>query len=309
MQLLRIATRESRLALWQAHHVADRLKKLHPHLEIKIIGMTTSGDQQLDTSLAKIGGKGLFTKEIESALLQQQADCAVHSLKDLPPSMTPQLTLAAILERATPFDIFLSERFKNIAALPPDAIIGTSSLRRQAQLLHAQPSFRVQLLRGNLDTRLNKLKMGLYDAIILAKAGIERLQITMPYMVPFTGEEMLPAAGQGALAVQCRSDDSATLQLLQPLQCQNTHDCVTAERAFIYTLQGNCQTPIGALATLRNETELQLVGMVAEPNGRTILKDMISGPRIHADQLGHSLAKRLLEQGAAHLLSLRSSLP
>lgn len=300
--IIRIATRKSPLAMWQAEHVAAELKRHHSGLQVEIVGMSTKGDRILDTPLAKIGGKGLFLKELEEGLLDGRADIAVHSMKDVPPDLPPGLLLAVIMEREDPCDAFVSNRYPSIDALPPGAHVGTASLRRQCQLLARRPDLRVGVLRGNVNTRLAKLDAGEYDAIILAASGLKRLGLQERIRGIISPEESLPAVGQGALGIECREGDQRVLDLLRPLQHWPSQIRVQAERAFSGRLQGSCQVPLGAYAVLE-EGELYLRGMVGTPDGKTIIRGEIRGAPEQAQALGIKLGDELLARGGDRILA------
>ena len=300
-QRIRIATRESRLALWQAEHVAQRLRESHPGIEVSLVPMTTQGDQILDRALALVGGKGLFIKELEQALIEDRADIAVHSMKDVPADLPPGMTLVAMLERADPRDAFLSHRYQRFADLPPGAIVGTSSQRRQCQLRHARPDLRTQTLRGNVETRLRKLAEGHYDAIILAAAGLKRLGLEDRITEFLDPQASVPAVGQGIVGIECRSDDATARELCGALHDSVAGICVTAERAFARRLEGSCQSPIAGYAVLERDT-VRLDGLVGSPDGRDVFRDTIAGPAAEAERLGTSLAESLLARGADRLL-------
>src|SRR5690606_18166826 len=289
---IRIATRKSALALWQAEHVKARLEQAHPGLQVSLVPMVSRGDKLLDAPLAKIGGKGLFVKELETALLENQADIAVHSMKDVPMEFPEGLGLYCICEREDPRDAFVSNRFASLAELPQGSVVGTSSLRRQCQLLAARPDLEIKFLRGNVQTRLQKLDDGEYDAIILAAAGLIRLELKSRIRAYIEPEVSLPAGGQGAVGIECRIDDTATLELLKPLHHQLTAEQVSAERAMNRRLQGGCQVPIACYALHRNN-ELWLRGLVGAPDGSQMLFDEIAGPVTAAEQMGIALADRL----------------
>lgn len=301
MTELRIATRKSPLALWQAEHVKARLLALHPQLTITLVPISTQGDKILHQPLAKIGGKGLFVKELENAMLDGRADLAVHSMKDVPVEFPAGLGLAVICERETPFDALVSNTFASIDQLPAGAVVGTSSQRRQCQLKARRPDLVIRDLRGNVNTRLAKLDAGEYDAIILAAAGLIRLEMSDRIRTLLTPEESLPANGQGAIGVECRTDDSVTRALLAPLEHPATRACVLAERSMNRTLQGGCQVPIGAFATITGDT-LHLDGLVGSLDGKTIIRRTIAGPVDQAEQLGQTLAQTLLSLGADRIL-------
>lgn len=301
MKTLKIATRQSPLALWQAEHIRSRLNQLYPDLTVELVKFVTQGDKILDTPLAKIGGKGLFVKELEAALLDGRADLAVHSMKDVPMHLPDGLSLAVICEREDPFDAFVSNQYQHFNELPQGAKVGTSSLRRKCQILQQRPDLEIIDLRGNVGTRLSKLDEGLYDAIILASAGLKRLGLADRIRHSLSTEISLPAVGQGALGLECRSNDSALLKLIEPLQHQETSNCVRAERAFNAYLEGGCQVPIAGYATLRND-QIQIEGRVGSVDGKVILKAQRVGAIEQAEQLGEQLAQDLLAQGAGDLL-------
>lgn len=298
---LKIATRQSPLALWQAEHIRDRLEQLHPQLHVELVTFVTQGDKILDTPLAKIGGKGLFVKELEAALLDGRADLAVHSMKDVPMHLPEGLELAVICEREDPFDAFVSNHYEKFEDLPQGAKLGTSSLRRKSQILKQRPDLDVIDLRGNVGTRLSKLDAGQYDAIILASAGLKRLGLFERIRHTLTAEISLPAVGQGALGLECRSNDEEVLDLIMPLMHAETNACVRAERAFNAYLEGGCQVPIAGFATLDNQT-LSLEGRVGSADGQTLLRSNVQGVPEDAEQLGVQLAQNLLQQGAGELL-------
>ncbi len=298
---LRIATRGSPLALWQAEHVAGRLEALHPGITVSLVTMKTRGDKLLDAPLAKVGGKGLFVKELEAGLLDGRADLAVHSLKDVPVDFPEGLELALVMEREDPRDAFVSNDYASLAAMPPGARVGTSSLRRQMQICAAYPGLEVDWLRGNVNTRLAKLDAGEYDAIILAASGLQRLGFAERIRVPLPPETCLPAIGQGVLGIEIRSDDAELRGLIAPLAHAETTLRVTAERALNATLNGGCQVPIAGFAELDGD-DLYLRGLVGEPDGSLILRDEVRGPRARAHDLGVELAERLLAQGADRIL-------
>ena len=303
-QIIRIATRKSALALWQAEFVKAQLLAHHPELEVQLIPMSTKGDKLLDTPLSKVGGKGLFVKELEVAMLEDRADIAVHSMKDVPMEFPDGLGLAVICEREDPLDAFVSNHYQHIEQLPADAVIGTSSLRRQSQIQARFPSLRIKELRGNVNTRLSKLDGGEYDAIILASAGLMRLQMDDRISSRLPSEVSLPAGGQGAVGIECRTDDQAIQTLLAPLNHSNTAYCVLAERAANRHLQGGCQVPIACFAELNTEgTGLYMRGLVGSVDGRIILRADIEGQVQYAEQLGVQLAEQLLAQGARDILA------
>lgn len=299
---LKIATRKSPLALWQANFVKDRLEALYPDLQVELVPMSTQGDKILDTPLAKVGGKGLFVKELETAMLEGRADIAVHSMKDVPVEFPEGLGLHTICEREDPRDAFVSNRFKLIDELPQGAVVGTSSLRRQCQLRAARPDLVIRDLRGNVNTRLAKLDAGEYDAIILAAAGLKRLEMAHRITAFIEPEQSLPANGQGAVGIECRLDDHELHALLAPLEHGETRVRVLTERAMNRALQGGCQVPIGAYALVQGN-EVWLRGLVGSPDGSRIIRDEIRGPMTDAEQLGETLAQRLLAEGADVILA------
>ena len=301
MKTLKIATRQSPLALWQAEHIRARLEAMHADLTVELVTFVTQGDKILDTPLAKIGGKGLFVKELEAALMDGRADLAVHSMKDVPVALPEGLSLAVICEREDPLDAFVSNHYASFADLPQGAKVGTSSLRRKCQILKARPDLEIIDLRGNVGTRLSKLDDGQYDAIILASAGLKRLGLAERIRHTIQPAVSLPAVGQGALGLECRSQDQAVLDLILPLMHAETNMCVRAERAFNAYLEGGCQVPIAGYATLQNG-QLQIEGRVGSVDGKTILKAVQYGVPEQAEMLGEELAKALLAQGAGELL-------
>lgn len=299
---LRIATRKSLLALWQAEYVKAELERHHPELQVELVPLTSRGDKILDVPLAKVGGKGLFVKELETALLENEADIAVHSMKDVPMDFPKGLGLAVICPREDPRDAFVSHRFYSLDELPAGSVVGTSSLRRQCQLLARRPDLQIKFLRGNVQTRLQKLDDNEYDAIILAAAGLIRLNLRARIRAFLSPEECLPAGGQGAVGIECRMDDAQAIQLLGPLAHQLTTEQVTAERAMNRRLQGGCQVPIAGYA-IHTADGLWLRGLVGAPDGSKILFDEIRGPADQAESLGIDLAERLLAAGAAEILA------
>ncbi len=301
MKTLKIATRQSPLALWQAEHIRARLQELHPDLTVELVKFVTQGDKILDTPLAKIGGKGLFVKELEAALLDGRADLAVHSMKDVPMALPEGLTLAVICEREDPLDAFVSNHFEKFADLPQGARVGTSSLRRKSQILKQRPDLQIIDLRGNVGTRLGKLDDGQYDAIILASAGLKRLGLENRIRHTIEPNVSLPAVGQGALGLECRADDQDVLALIKPLLHIETDVCVRAERAFNAYLEGGCQVPIAGYATLQ-DGKIHIEGRVGSPDGQTLLRAEMTDEAHNAQQLGENLARNLLEQGAGDLL-------
>ena len=300
-EILRIATRQSQLALWQAEHVASLLRRAHPGLAVELLPMSTKGDQILDRSLAAIGGKGLFIKELETALEDGRAELAVHSMKDVPADLPRGLMLAAVLTRADPRDALVTPHGRSLEELPRGARLGTSSLRRRAQLLAVRPDLQVSTLRGNVGTRLRRLDEGELDAIVLACAGLMRLGLESRIAVRLDPRISLPAVGQGVIGIECRSGDERARGALQALNDHSAHLTVTAERAFARRLGGSCQSPIAAFAEISGEC-LSLSGLVAEPDGTRLLKDRLTGPLERPQALGEQLADRLLAAGAADLL-------
>jgi hydroxymethylbilane synthase len=298
---LRIATRKSQLALWQAEHVAALLRRAHPGLEVELVPMVTQGDRIQDRTLAAVGGKGLFIKELEVALEEQRADIAVHSMKDLPGDLPQGLTIAAVLERADARDALLTASTGGLGDLPRGARVGTSSLRRQAQLLAARPDLRIETLRGNVDTRLRRLDAGDMDAIVLACAGLIRLGLESRITARLDPKICLPAVAQGVIGIECRGADSRTLGRVTVLNHPDTRIAMDAERAFAHRLGGSCQSPIAAYARLEGQ-RLRLDGLVAEPDGSRLLRDTVSGAIDDPAALGALLAERILAAGAAPLL-------
>ena len=301
-QRIVIASRESALALWQARHIQSRLAALYPRAGIEILGVTTEGDRRLEVSLAKIGGKGLFIKELEDALAAGRADIAVHSVKDVPMLLPPGYVLAAILERADPRDAFVSNRFPDLAGLPAGARVGTSSLRRECQLRARRADLKIEPLRGNVPTRLKKLDDGQYDAVILAAAGLKRLGLEDRITRLMPPAESLPAPGQGALGIECLASRADLVELLAPLGHAVTTQCIGAERAFSRALSGSCNVPLGAYAE-PDGGKLRLRGFVGEPDGSRLVSGEQEGPATEAEALGLALAERLKAQGAADILA------
>lgn len=302
--ILRIATRKSRLALWQAEHVRDRLMALHPGLEVELVAMSTRGDKILDTPLAKIGGKGLFVKELEEAMLDGRADIAVHSMKDVPMHFPEGLGLSVILEGAEPTDAFVSNHYAFPHELPEGARIGTASLRRGLQMRELRPDFEILNLRGNVQTRLGKLDAGEFDAILLATSGLRRLGLDDRITQELPPEICLPACGQGALGIECRMDDHQLIALLAPLDDPATATRVRAERAMNTRLEGGCQVPIGGHAVFENEgRNLWLRGLVGDPDGTRVLRAEGRGAVSEPETLGIRVAEELLEQGAGEILA------
>jgi hydroxymethylbilane synthase len=301
---LTIATRESPLALWQAEYVRSALQAAHPGLTVELLGMTSRGDQLLDMPLAKVGGKGLFVKELETALLDGSADIAVHSMKDVPMAFPPGLGLGVICEREDPSDAFVSNRYANMDALPAGSVVGTSSLRRECQLRSRRPDLQVKFLRGNVNTRLRKLDEGEYDAVILASAGLIRLGFGARIAQSIAVSESLPAGGQGAVGIELREADKDVLELLQVLHHEPTARRVIAERAMNEHLQGGCQVPIASYAEqLSGSDRLYWRGLVGKPDGSLILRAEAKASASDAQQLGIEVAEQLLHQGAAEILA------
>jgi hydroxymethylbilane synthase len=296
-----IASRESALALWQAEFIKRWLIELYPQSEISILGMTTRGDQILNISLSKIGGKGLFIKELEQAMAEGRADIAVHSMKDLPMNMPPGFALAAIAEREDPRDAFVSNHYKSLDALPAGSVVGTSSLRRESQLRARFPYLQVQPLRGNVQTRLRKLDEGQYAAIILAAAGLKRLGLADRITTVLSPELSLPAVGQGALGIECLSERTDLIELMKPLHHIRTGQCVESERAMSRELGGSCQVPLGGFAEII-EGKLVLRGFVASPDGSRMLSTQLNGDPATGETMGIHLAKDLKAQGADEIL-------
>jgi hydroxymethylbilane synthase len=298
---LRIATRKSQLAMWQAAHVATLLRQAHSGLEVELVPIVTQGDRIQDRPLAAIGGKGLFIKELELALEEQRADMAVHSMKDLPGDLPNGLVIAAVLKRADPHDALVAAKAAGLDDLPRGARVGTSSLRRQAQLLAARPDLRIESLRGNVDSRLRRFDAGELDAIVLACAGLIRLGLESRIAARIDSKVCLPAVAQGVIGIECRGSDQRVLQLLSVLEHTATRTVMDAERAFAHRLGGSCQSPIAAHARLEGDT-LLLHGLVAEPDGSRLLRDSQSGSVGQPAALGALLAERMLAAGAGPLL-------
>jgi hydroxymethylbilane synthase len=300
-QPVRIATRKSPLAMWQAEHVSRQMQLAHPGLQVEILGMSTQGDKILDTPLARIGGKGLFVKELEQGMLEGRADIAVHSMKDVPVELPEGLHLAVIMAREDPRDAFVSNRFSQLDELPQGAVVGSSSLRRQCQLGERRPDLQIRSLRGNVNTRLRKLDEGEYDGIILASAGLKRLGFQDRIADLLEPDQSLPAIGQGAIGIECRVDDLRVNRLLEPLHDRETAACVLTERAMNRRLMGGCQVPIGGYAIL-NHDRIYLRGLVGEPDGSCIIRAELTGPVGETEELGTALAEDLLGQGADQIL-------
>ncbi len=301
-QVIRIATRKSALAMWQAEYVKARLESLHPQLSVELKPMTSRGDKILDVPLAKVGGKGLFVKELEQALLENEADIAVHSMKDVPMEFPEGLGLSVICEREDPRDAFVSNKIESFSELPDGAVVGTSSLRRQCQILAMRPDLNIKFLRGNVNTRLAKLDADEYDAIILASAGLIRLGMPERISEYIAPETCLPAGGQGAVGIECRTDDKTTQALLSPLNHPMTIECVSAERAMNRRLEGGCQVPIACYAIHQGD-QLWLRGLVGDPNGSQLISNDIRGNASDAEAMGITLAEKLLDAGAGKILA------
>jgi hydroxymethylbilane synthase len=302
VQTLRIATRKSPLALWQAEHIKARLIELNPGLEVELVTFTTQGDKILDVPLAKIGGKGLFVKELEVAMLDGRADIAVHSMKDVPMEFPEGLELGIICARENPLDAFVSNHYKTIEELPHGAVVGTSSLRRQCQIQQQRPDIVIKSLRGNVQTRLGKLDAGEFDAIILAAAGLLRMEMDERIASFIPAEQSLPAGGQGALGIEWRANDSAVHDLIKPLHDDITASCVLAERALNRRLQGGCQVPIACYAERTGE-KIHLRGLVGSVDGLQVLRTECEGVAGDAEAMGIKAAEDLLAQGAGAILS------
>ena len=307
MRTLKIATRESPLALWQAENIRDQLKRTHTGLEVEILGMTTKADQWLETPLTKIGGKGLFVKELEEAMLHGDADMAVHSMKDVPMELPEGLVVQTICEREDPTDAFVSNSYENLESLPQGAVLGTSSLRRQCQIMQLRPDLHVKSLRGNVNTHLRKLDEGEFDAIILASAGLIRLGFSERISQTIAVETCMPAVGQGAVGIEIRENDFELMQLLQPLAHPESTICVTAERSMNHHLHGGCQVPIAGHAVLFTDPlgrpRLELRGLVGDAKGETILRAAAQGVAEDVEKIGIAVAKDLLAQGAGEILA------
>jgi hydroxymethylbilane synthase len=301
-RIIRIATRKSALALWQAEYVKAALLRTHNHLQVELVPMSTQGDKILDTPLAKIGGKGLFIKELEVAMTEGRADIAVHSMKDVPVTFPDGFGLHAICERENPFDAFVSNHFNTLEELPQNAVVGTSSLRRQCQLRKVRPDLVIKDLRGNVNTRLAKLDAGEYDAIVLAAAGLIRLGMKKRIRNEMPAELSLPAVGQGAVGIECRNDDASLIALLAPLNHLETYIRVRAERSMNAKLNGGCQVPIGSFAELDGQ-HITLRGLVGSVDGKVMLYAEQSDVLENAEQLGERVAELLLAQGAGEILS------
>jgi len=297
-----IASRESALAMWQAKHIQARLQSLYPACDVQILGMTTTGDQILDKPLASIGGKGLFIKELENALLDGRADFAVHSMKDVPMNMPEGFALVATVERENPHDAFVSNDYDSLADLPAGSIVGTSSLRRQSQIQARFPHLKIESLRGNVQTRLRKLDEGQYAAIILAAAGLIRLELNDRIRNIISADDSIPAVGQGALGIEIKSDRTDLIDVLAPLNHTETEQCVEAERGFSRTLAGSCTVPLGAYAT-KQENTISITGFVASVDGKQMLREKMVGDANDAESIGKALANKLISLGADKILA------
>ncbi|PIP81189.1 MAG: hydroxymethylbilane synthase [Gammaproteobacteria bacterium CG22_combo_CG10-13_8_21_14_all_40_8] len=301
MKRIRIATRKSPLALWQANFIKNRLSELYPNMELELVTLTTKGDQILDSPLSKVGGKGLFVKELEVAMLEQRADLAVHSMKDVPMVLPEEFYISTICQRECATDALVSNRYQSIDELPLGAVVGTSSLRRQTQLKKLRPDLVIKDLRGNVGTRLSKLDNGDYDAILLASAGLMRLRLEERIATKIPVDKMLPAVGQGAVGIEIRKEDLQLAKLLEPLHCQSTAVRVKAERAMNYKLNGGCQVPIAGYAILKGE-HIILKGMVANVQGTKFIHKEMQGLAEEAEELGTKMAEALIAAGAMELL-------
>ena len=303
MEKLVIATRGSRLALWQANHVKDSLEAAHPGLAVELNVIKTKGDILLDVPLAKVGGKGLFVKEIEEALLSGAADLAVHSMKDVPMELPEGLVLGIVPEREDPTDLFLSVKYESLEDLPAGAVVGTSSLRRQAQVLALRPDLKVESLRGNVDTRLRKLSEGQFAAIVMATAGMKRLGLSMPKERPLTQPAFVPAVGQGALGIEFRADRKELADMMAFMEHRPTRVCVEAERGLLAGLDGGCQVPIAGHAEMLDADTFELEGLVGEVDGSTIIRRKVTGRADEARAVGLALARAIAEDGGAEILA------
>ena len=300
-EIIRIGTRSSALALWQANYVADTLRKHYPQCKVELVHHSTKGDRILEKPLAEIGGKSLFTEELEASMRDGSIDLAVHSLKDMPTELPEDLVLGAITERETPCDALVSPKYKTLDQLPQGAKVGTSSLRRQAQLLNQRPDLQISVLRGNVQTRLNKLETENFDAIVLAEAGLKRLGLESVITQTFTSDEMIPAVGQGALGIECRKDDAEMLDMLSVLHDENTMWATRGERSFLRQLEGGCQVPMGVYGTIY-KGQLTLKAIIASLDGKNCFEGELSGPKEKADMLGRNLAKALYEEGGKAII-------
>lgn len=299
---IRIGTRSSQLALWQAEFVASELKRLYPNCEVELVHHSTQGDRILEKPLAEIGGKGLFTAELEESMRNGSVDLAVHSLKDMPTDLPEGLILGAITKREVPCDVLISPKYKVLSDLPLGAKVGTSSLRRQAQLLHRRPDLKISVLRGNVQTRLRKLEEEGFDAIVLAQAGLKRLGLDDKITQVFTVDEIIPAVGQGALAIECRADDQEILDMLKPLNDEDTRLITAGERSFLRQLDGGCQVPMGVHGTI-HRGQLTLKALIASVDGQNCYEGEMSGPAKSAEIIGRNLAKALYEEGGKTIIA------
>ncbi|WP_456464598.1 hydroxymethylbilane synthase [Persephonella sp.] len=298
---IRIGTRKSKLALWQANHVAELLKKYYPDIQVELVKITTKGDKILDVPLAKVGGKGLFVKEIEEAMLRNEIDIAVHSLKDVPTYFPEGLGLVAITEREDPRDAFLSVKYSSIDEMPEGSVLGTSSLRRKAQIMLNRKDLKIEDLRGNVDTRIRKLEEGQYDGIILAYAGLKRLGLQDRVKQIFEPDYMIPAVAQGFLGIEARLDDKETREIVSVLNHKESEIRAKAERAFLKTLEGGCQVPLAGYSEIKNG-RITITGFVSDLEGKRVFKDSIEGSVEQPEKIGIELANRLLDMGAREVL-------
>lgn len=298
---IKIGTRKSALALWQAEFIKSELQRLNPSITVELVHFNTKGDRILEKPLAEVGGKGLFTAELEAAMHAGDIDIAVHSLKDMPTELPQGLTLGAISKREVPYDALISPQYKTLDKLPKGARIGTSSLRRQAQLLHRRPDLKIEVIRGNVQTRLNKIETEGLDGVILAQAGLKRLGLDHQITQVFTADEMIPAVGQGALAIECRADDVEMLDMLSFIDDEPTRLAVEGERSFLNQLNGNCQVPMGVHGTIE-KGQLTLKALIASTDGKTVYEGELSGPATKSVMLGKNLAKALYEEGGKHII-------
>lgn len=298
---IKIGTRKSALALWQAEFIKNELQRLNPSITVELVHFNTKGDRILEKPLAEVGGKGLFTAELEAAMHAGDIDIAVHSLKDMPTELPQGLTLGAISKREVPYDALISPQYKTLDKLPKGARIGTSSLRRQAQLLHRRPDLKIEVIRGNVQTRLNKIETEVLDGVILAQAGLKRLGLDHQITQVFTADEMIPAVGQGALAIECRADDVEMLNMLSLIDDEPTRLAVEGERSFLNQLNGNCQVPMGVHGTIE-KGQLTLKALIASTDGKTVYEGELSGPATKSVMLGKNLAKALYEEGGKHII-------
>ena len=298
---IKIGTRKSALALWQAEFIKNELQRLNPSITVELVHFNTKGDRILEKPLAEVGGKGLFTAELEAAMHAGDIDIAVHSLKDMPTELPQGLTLGAISKREVPYDALISPQYKTLDKLPKGARIGTSSLRRQAQLLHRRPDLKIEVIRGNVQTRLNKIETEGLDGVILAQAGLKRLGLDHQITQVFTADEMIPAVGQGALAIECRADDVEMLDMLSLIDDEPTRLAVEGERSFLNQLNGNCQVPMGVHGTIE-KGQLTLKALIASTDGKTVYEGELSGPATKRVMLGKNLAKALYEEGGKHII-------